>query len=83
MFYVYIIQSQLDGSFYIGQSADLEKRLTQHNHGETRTTSKKRPWKLVYSESFDSRSEAIKREHFLKKQRNRQFYQRLIDSQKC
>ncbi len=82
MFYVYIIQSQLDGSFYIGQTADLEKRLKQHNDGETRTTSKKRPWNLVYSEAFDSRSEAIKREHFLKKQRNRQFYQRLIDSSK-
>ncbi|MBK7342328.1 MAG: GIY-YIG nuclease family protein [Saprospiraceae bacterium] len=71
MFYVYILKSQLDGSFYIGQTADLEKRLTQHNEGESRTTSKKRPWSIAYSEQFDSRSDAIRREHFLKKQRNR------------
>ncbi len=40
------------------------------------------PWKLVYEENFENKSEAIKREKFLKKQRNKKFYQSLINSGK-
>jgi putative endonuclease len=46
-------------------------------------TSKKKPWKLVYFESFPSKSEAIKREIFLKKQRNKDFYDQLISTMKA
>ncbi|WP_372949967.1 GIY-YIG nuclease family protein [Mariniphaga sp.] len=79
-FTVYILESELDESFYIGYSSNLEQRMQYHNSGKSRYTSKKMPWKLVYSESFDSRTEALKREKFLKKQRNREFYKRLIIS---
>ena len=78
-YYTYILQSLKDNSFYIGQTNDLEKRLKNHNDGLSKYTSKKIPWKIVYSEEFDSREEAIAREHFLKKQRNRDFYTRLIE----
>ena len=79
-FFTYILQSQLDQSFYIGQTKDLEQRLILHNEGNTKSTMAKRPWKIVYFEVFDTRSEAIQRERFLKKQRNKAFYQRLIDT---
>ena len=79
-FYTYLLQSQLDQSFYIGQTKDLEQRLILHNEGHTKSTMAKRPWKIVYFEVFDTRSEAIQRERFLKKQRNKAFYQRLIDT---
>ncbi len=55
-------------------------RLEFHNTGKSTYTSKKLPWKLVYFEKFDDKSEAIKREKFLKKQRNKDFYLRLINS---
>ncbi|MBN1340526.1 MAG: GIY-YIG nuclease family protein [Bacteroidales bacterium] len=38
-------KSLADGSFYIGYTNDLQKRLAQHNNGESRYTSKKMPWK--------------------------------------
>ena len=80
MFYVYLIQSQLDNSFYVGYTKDLENRLKQHNNGDSTYTKRKIPWKLVYSESFKNKSDALKREIFLKKQRNINFYQRLVDN---
>jgi putative endonuclease len=80
MFYVYILQSGVDESFYIGFTENLERRVNQHNNGESSYTSRKIPWKLVYSEEFSTKTDAIKRERFLKAQKNKVFYQRLIDS---
>jgi putative endonuclease len=78
-YYVYILQSEQDGTFYIGYSSNLESRLEKHNSSKTGYTSKKKPWRLVYKEFFDKKTDAIKREKFLKSQRNRAFYQKLID----
>ncbi|MBT8261321.1 MAG: GIY-YIG nuclease family protein [Bacteroidia bacterium] len=78
MFFVYIIESQKDGSYYIGQTSDIEKRLMSHNSGQTRSTKGKIPWNVVYTEEYSNRKDAIVRERFLKKQRNREFYKRLI-----
>lgn len=77
-YYTYILQSDKDGSFYIGQTENLEERLEKHNLGLSKYTSKKIPWKIVFFEEFETRKEAISRERFLKKQRNRSFYKRLI-----
>lgn len=79
-FKVYILQSHLDGSYYIGYTTDLEKRLSNHNSGKSNYTSKKIPWKVVYSENFATKSEALRREKFLKKQKNSEFYLRLIQN---
>ncbi len=42
-FIVYIIQSENDGSFYIGFTSDIEQRLSYHNSGKSRYTSRKCP----------------------------------------
>jgi len=78
MYIVYILQSEFDGSYYIGQTEDLERRLAYHNAGMSRYTSRKMPWKVVYNEEYSTRKEAIRRERFLKNQRNRKFYEKLI-----
>ena len=80
MYYVYIIQSKKDSSFYIGFTGNLQRRLEEHNQGKSRYTRTKLPWALVYSEKFDSKSEALKRERFLKNQKNKEFYKKLIRS---
>ena len=66
-FYVYIIQSQKDGSFYKGFSENPLLRLAQHNNKESEFTSYKVPWVLVYVEEMTSKTEALKREKSLKK----------------
>ena len=52
----------------------------EHNVGRTNYTSKKRPRHLVYVEEFENKTDALKRELFLKRQKNKEFYQRLINS---
>jgi putative endonuclease len=79
-YYVYILESLQDGSFYIGFSTDVNRRLDEHNSGESKYTRTKVPWKVVYIEEHESKMKALKREKFLKAQRNREFYQRLINS---
>jgi len=77
-YFVYIIRSLRDGSYYIGYTRDLNRRLEEHNRGESRYTSRKIPWEVVYYEEYDSKREALKRERYLKRQRNRSYYERLI-----
>lgn len=66
-FYVYILQSELDMSYYKGYSENYEERLSQHNLGLSVYTSRKMPWKLVYVEEQPDKKSALKREKNLKK----------------
>lgn len=76
-YFVYILISKKDSSFYIGYTSNLERRLSEHNEGRSRYTAKKVPWELYYFEEFLSKREAIIRERFLKKQKNSTFYSKL------
>ncbi|MDX2002791.1 MAG: GIY-YIG nuclease family protein [Chitinophagales bacterium] len=71
MFYVYVIQSTKDGSLYKGFSEDYLKRLEAHNNGESKYTSTKMPWKLLYVEVHVTKREALIRERKLKKANNK------------
>jgi putative endonuclease len=52
---------------YVGQTSNLDKRLLEHNHtAEKGFTVSYRPWTLVHTEVLASRSEAMKREKYLK-----------------
>jgi putative endonuclease len=79
-FYVYVLQSLKDFSFYIGQCEDLDCRMSKHFDGMSKYTSGKGPWRLVYFESFNTRSEAIKRENAIKKKKSRKYIEWLISN---
>ena len=81
LFFTYILESEVDGSFYIGQTNSLESRISRHNRGYSRSTSTKRPWKLLYSKQFESRSEAMKTEKYLKSLRKREAILKWIQKQ--
>jgi putative endonuclease len=59
---VYILQSESSNRFYIGSTQDLDRRLSEHARGHTASTRGRRPWKLVYTESFETLLEAHRRE---------------------
>jgi len=81
-FFVYILQSLKDFSFYIGQTDDLDVRVSKHNEGLSKYTSSKRPWRLVYFEMFANRTEALKREKQIKNMKSKVFIQGLIHNRK-
>jgi putative endonuclease len=67
MYYVYVIQSEKDGSTYIGYTEDLVRRIKEHNQGKTKSIKHKIPYKLIHTEEFNSKTEARKRELKLKR----------------
>ncbi|MDQ5954617.1 MAG: putative endonuclease [Patescibacteria group bacterium] len=67
-FYTYILACS-DGTFYIGKTTDLVRRIRQHNGeivGGAKYTRGRRPVKLLYSQKFNTLSEALKNEIYLK-----------------
>lgn len=67
MFYVYLLLCS-DNTLYCGYTNDLEKRINAHNSGRGAKYTKSRlPVRLVYSESFQTKSEALVRECAIKR----------------
>lgn len=66
MYYVYILKSVKNGRLYTGSTANIERRLMEHNNGHSKATKSIRPFVLVHQESYSSRSQAYQRELYLK-----------------
>jgi putative endonuclease len=75
---VYIIQNN-EGLLYKGVTVNLLQRVRQHNTATGKWTSKKGPWNLVYSEIYTTKTEALKREKFLKSGKGRELLKKLLD----
>ncbi|MBX4198464.1 GIY-YIG nuclease family protein [Candidatus Parcubacteria bacterium] len=66
MYYVYILQSQKDNSFYIGVTNDLKRRLYQHNIGNSAFSSTKAPFTIKWYCAFTEKEKAYSFEKYLK-----------------
>jgi len=78
MFYVYVLKSY-EGFHYTGMTADLEKRLVEHNEKKLSFWTKRgTEWKLVYKEEYPTKSEALKREKWLKSGVGREYLQNIL-----
>lgn len=66
MYYVYFLKSLKNKDLYIGSTENLAKRINLHNVGKVKSTKSYRPWGLLGYEEYNTRSEAVKRERFLK-----------------
>jgi putative endonuclease len=80
MYFVYIIYSQKLDKYYIGFTADIEDRIVKHNRNSKGFTNSGKPWILVYSESFESKNEAMGREKQLKAWKNKKRIKALVKS---
>jgi len=65
------------GQTYIGQTSNITRRLEQHNDPNfeltLHTKRRKGPWELIYSEEYETRAQAMKREKWFKTGRGREF----------
>ena len=66
MYTVYAIKSDIDGRIYVGMTANLARRLQEHNTGKNRSTKSYRPWVVIYTELAETRLDARKQEVYLK-----------------
>lgn len=67
MYFLYILESIPTGRWYIGSTDDIDRRLKEHNRGITPSTKPFVPYRLIYKEVFESRTEARRREIAVKR----------------
>ena len=65
-YYVLLLEC-FDKTLYCGYTTDIAKRVAKHNQGKGAKYTKGRlPVRLVYKESYNSKTEALKREYNIK-----------------
>ncbi|MGD1959996.1 MAG: GIY-YIG nuclease family protein [Fulvivirga sp.] len=73
-FTVYVLYSPKFNKIYIGYSSDLQSRLDSHNiYSKKGYTVKYRPWKVIHTENYVNKKEAMDREKQLKTAKGREF----------
>ncbi|MCD6550467.1 GIY-YIG nuclease family protein [bacterium] len=65
MYYLYILRLK-NGTLYKGITSDLRRRVKEHKFGKVKSTKHKRPLKLIHYEAYLLKSDAERRERFLK-----------------
>jgi len=77
--FVYIIYSDSKDRFYIGETVNVEERISQHNSGyyDLSYSKQAKDWKLFWKLECNSRKQAIQIEKHIKKMRNRKYYHNL------
>lgn len=78
MYFVYIIRSLKNNKCYIGYTNNLERRIKEHNHNNTRSLINKGPFVLIYSEKYNNVTEAKKREKQIKSYKGGNAFKKLI-----
>ena len=78
MSYVYILRSEKDKKYYIDSTDDLERRLEEHNRGQTKSTKFRKPFFLVFCQEFNNIRTAKKVEAKIKSFKNRHIIDRII-----
>jgi len=84
IFYVYLLQSITDKKYYIGHTDNLKIRFSKHNKGLVKSTKRRKPFKLIGFEEYNTRSEARWREYNLKKSawKRKKFIEKLTSKNK-
>ncbi len=76
-YWVYVLENK-EGRWYIGQTNNLELRLAKHNNQKVKSTKNRGFWNIIYKEKFETRSEALKREEYLKSGAGRKLLKKLF-----
>ena len=78
MCFVYIVQSIKTKKYFIGSSRNLERILSEHNSGKTKSLKNRRSVKLVFSQKFNTTQEARHVERKLKSYKNRNIIEKIF-----
>ncbi len=79
MWKVYIIYLEKIDRYYTGVTANVPWRLERHNTGWGRYTKRGIPWKIVHTEDFGNKSDALKREREIKNRKCRNYIESLVN----
>ncbi|MGB5850499.1 MAG: GIY-YIG nuclease family protein [Ignavibacteriaceae bacterium] len=74
---MYAISSKTRKYIYVGITNNLSRRIADHNRGYNKTTRAYRPFKLMLSEEFTTRTAAREREKYLKSGFGKEFLKKM------
>ena len=77
MYYVYVLENN-KSKHYIGSCINIELRLKKHNQNSVRATKNKGPFRIIFKEEHNSRTEARKRENQIKRYKGGRAFKKLI-----
>ena len=66
MYTTYILKSLKDQGYYFGHCENINDRLKQHNWHKVRSTKGRTPFIIHYQETFNTKSEAYRKEMYFK-----------------
>ena len=71
MYYTYVLRSLPDRKLYVGYTKDLQRRFSEHQHGQSDATAPRRPFELLFYEAFQHSADAKRREMYFKSTKGR------------
>lgn len=77
-YFVYILKSKSQDWYYIGYTKDLKDRLKRHNGGREKATQHRKPYKVVYLEEFETKTDAMRREKEIKSYKGGNAFKKLL-----
>ena len=79
MYWVYILYSESADKFYVGSSSNPDGRLIAHNHPSNKGWTKRyQPWKLVFTQAFESKTDAETNEKKIKLYKSKKMIRQII-----
>jgi putative endonuclease len=78
MYVVYVLYCLKYNTKYIGQTNDLIRRMNDHLNGRVAYTKTRKPFLLVYTKPFKTRSEAVEHERYLKSRSGRRYLDKIL-----
>ena len=76
--YVYVLESLKTEGLYIGHTANLNKRIQEHNKGMTFSTKPYRPWHLIFYKAYLNQDDVKRRERYLKTSQGSRLLKRML-----
>ena len=80
MFTVYILHSDKIDQFYIGYTNNIDRRISEHNRKKGKFTDRGIPWKVVYTETYQTKENAKSREAYIKSRKSRDYIKKIINN---
>jgi len=80
MYSVYILYSESFKRYYVGYTNNLIRRVSEHNRKKGKFTDAGIPWKLVHTERYSTKKEAMAREKFIKRKKSKSFILEILNS---
>ena len=78
MYTTYIIKNSVTNRYYIGSTSNFNRRIIEHNRGQTKSTRQKGIWEAVYKEEYNTSIEAKKREKQIKSYKGGNAFRKLF-----